>query len=382
MKLVKNLIWFAVTAGILVTILSCSSVSQQNQTQRLGNIIPVPRPPAPEFSPNKKRLLNYLNDQFGKVIISGQMDTSWTTNKDMDMIARVFTDTGKYPAIKGFDFIEVKNSYAPSLSGREQMNEAIEWWEGKNNGVRLLPNKPEIHGIVTFCWHWRAGYSNEFYTNKTSFRIPFKNGQLDVNSEDFTSILRDLDRVAERLTSLKERDIPVLWRPLHEAAGGWFWWGATGRNAYIALWEFMYDYFTYVKGLNNLIWVWNGEDSGWMPDLSTIEIVSLDLYKANYSSMKLQFDRARYMTSAREYITALSENDWIPDPDECLRDGTMWSWFMTWNDRFQSVQGETHKDNFWTGEHHNPQAHKMKVYHHPLVITLDELPNLTTYRIE
>ena len=55
---------------------------------------------------------------------------------------------------------------------------------------------------------------------------------------------------------------------------------------------------------------------------------------------------------------------------------------MTWNDRYGSFQGETHKDNFWTGEFHNTQAHKEKVYNHQAVITLDKLPNLTAYRLE
>ena len=310
------------------------------------------------------------------------MDTAWTTNAQMDMIARVFTDTGKYPAMKGFDLMELSNNYAPFFGGRQQVDEAIEWWEGKNNGVVLLPDKPNIHGIVSFCWHWRVGPSNEFYTNKTNFRIPWKDGKLDKNSEEFKAILFDLDRAALRLSVLKERDIPVLWRPLHEAAGGWFWWGASGRRAFIALWEFMYDYFTYEKGLNNLIWVWSAENIEWFPDPATVEITGVDLYRQNYSSMKREFDRAVMMSPNRNLMVALSENDRMPDPDECLQNEMMWSWFMTWNDRYGSFQGETHRENFWTGEHHNPQSFKMKVYHHPAVITLDKLPDLTTYRIE
>ncbi|MCL2809961.1 MAG: glycoside hydrolase family 26 protein, partial [Treponema sp.] len=127
----------------------------------------MPKLPAPEPMPNKIRLMNYLTDVYGKSIISGQMDTSWTTNDVMDMIDRVFTDTGKYPAIKGFDLIQLSENYPPFFGGREQIDEAIEWWEGKNNGVRLLPNRPNIHGIVTFCWHWRMGVEKEFYTDRT-----------------------------------------------------------------------------------------------------------------------------------------------------------------------------------------------------------------------
>ena len=373
MKHFKNLLWFAV----ILLLLSCPS---SPRTGRQAEI--TQRPPPPEFSPNKKRLLNYLSDQYGQYIISGQMDTAWTTNAEMDMITRVFTDTGKYPAIKGFDFIEVNTDFAPFFGGRQQVNEAIEWWEGKNNGVALLPNNPEIRGIVTFCWHWRAGNNNEFYTNRTRFRIPWNDGKLDTKSEDFQAILQDLDRVTARLNTLKERDIPVLWRPLHEASGGWFWWGASGRRQYIALWEFMYDYFTYEKGLNNLIWVWNADHPDWLPDPATVEIVGVDLYRQNYSSLRYEFQKAVNMSRGQNLIVALTENDRIPDPDECISQDTMWSWFMTWNDRKGSFQGETHRENFWTGEHHNPQEHKMKVYHHPAVITLDKLPDLTTYRLD
>jgi mannan endo-1,4-beta-mannosidase len=333
-----------------------------------------------ESSPNKKRLLNYLSDMYGKYIISGQMDAAWTTNEDIDMISRVYSDTGKYPAMKGFDFIMLSLTFMPFMNGREQINEAIEWWEGKNNGKVLLPNKPSVHGIVTFCWHWRTGDKNEFYTNKTNFRIPWKNSQLDTESAAFREILSDLDKVALRFQTLKEKDIPVLWRPLHEASGGWFWWGASGSKPYIALWEFMWDYLTYEKGLDNLIWVWNGDSESWFPDPKTVDIIGRDIYAESHSSLKDQFERTKKMGGGKEYIVALSENGKIPDPDNCVKDGAMWSWFMTWNDSRKT--GESHKDNFFSGEFHNKNAHKKKVYSHPAVITLDKLPDLTKYRLE
>ena len=363
---------------------ACSSVNQPAVDTPVGGasagtLAFIGSPPEP--SPNKTRLLNFLADEYGKRIIAGQMDTSWATNREMDMIARVYTDTGKYPALKGFDLIQHSMSSAPYLGGRQQINEAVEWWEGKNNGALLLGDMPQIHGIVAFCWHWRTGASNEFYTNRTTFRIPWKNGKLDTESDNFKAIIRDLDKAASLLNVLKEKDIPVLWRPLHEASGGWFWWGASGPAPYIALWEFMYEYLTVVKGLNNLIWVWNGDNAAWLPNPDTVEIVSRDLYSQNFSSMKREFEATEAMTPDRSFIIALSENDKIPDPDDCIKDGTMWSWFMTWNDRSKSSQGETHKDNFWTGEFHNNQARKEKVYNHPAVITLDKLPDLTTYRL-
>ncbi|MDR2596514.1 MAG: glycoside hydrolase family 26 protein [Treponema sp.] len=372
---------------IIITILaaaalfSCAQKKNEDGTAEKNNksSIVINVLPAPEDSQNKKRLLNFLSDQFGKNIISGQMDTSWTTNASMDMISRVYNDTGKYPALKGFDFLELPKNNAPFFGGMEQINEAIEWWEGKNNGVPLLSNG-NIHGIVTFCWHWRVGPTNEFYSDKTKFRIPWKDGKLDRESDDFKTIVKDLDKAAEKLKILQERDIPVLWRPLHEASGGWFWWGASGAAQYKALWEFMHEYLTNVKQLNNLIWVWNADNTAWLPNPDTVDIVGRDLYSNTYASQKKEFDIASAMIPSGKRIIALTENGKIPDPDECIKDEAMWSWFMTWNDRYNSYDGESHKDNFWTGESINTQAHKEKVYHHPRVITLDKLPDLTAYR--
>jgi len=357
-----------------------------------------------EFSPNTQRLFNYLVDNYGKNIISGQMDTAWTENGTSDMISRVYADTGKYPALKGFDFIDLPHSW--SGYGRNQVTEAIEWWEGKNRVnsnsasslTKLLPDKPDIHGIVAFCWHWRTGSGNKFYKNETTFRIPMKSGKLDKESAAFATIKSDLDKVAALLQQLKDEDIPVLWRPLHEAAGNWppanpasafFWWGDSGSAACIALWEYMHDYFTNEKELNNLIWVWNAQSPSWFPNPATVNIISYDYYTnsntqttaQNYkdSNFTARFTDTKNTPPEKNLMVALSENGAIPDPDWSYTNDAMWSWFMVWND---SSGTASHKDNFWSGGYHNTSAHKTKVYNHEKVITLDELPDLTKYRLE
>jgi len=357
------------------------------------------------LSSNARRLYNYLKDMYGDYIISGQMDTAWTENGTMDMISRVYTDTGKYPAIKGFDFIDLPNSW--SGYGQNQVTEAIEWWEGKNRVnsnsesslTKLLPDKPDIHGIVAFCWHWRTGSNKDFYANRTDFRIPMSGNSLDKSHANFTTIKNDLDKVAALLQQLKDMDIPVLWRPLHEAAGNWppenptsafFWWGASGSKACIALWEYMHDYFTNEKGLDNLIWVWNAQSPSWFPDPKTVNIISYDYYtnantqssaqRYNDSNFKSRFTDTRNTPPEKNLMTALSENGAIPDPEWSYTNKAMWSWFMTWNDNNSSTT--PNKDNFWIGGYHNTSTHKTYVYNHARVITLDELPDLTEYRLE
>jgi mannan endo-1,4-beta-mannosidase len=364
---------------LALTFVTCTSEPEQRKPPVVDTY---------DLSDNAKRLLNFIADEYGNRIISGQMDTAWTTNTSMDMIARVFADTGKYPALKGFDMMELPYSW--TNYGREQIDEAVEWWEGKNkmNGVspaaQLVPGK---HGIVAFCWHWRTGSLLKFNTNETTFRIPWKDGKLDTASADFQTIKSDLDKAAVLLKILKDQDIPVLWRPLHEASGGWFWWGAKDvsepAKRFIALWEFMYDYFTNEKGLNNLIWVWNGQHKDWYPNPDTVDIVGFDVYAPakNYDSQYQKFNETLDMVPAKNRIVALTENGEIPDPDKCKNDNAMWSWFMVWNDSRNTV-GETHRDNFWTGEYHNTNAHKNYVYNHNRVITLDKLPDLTAYRLE
>ena len=62
----------------------------------------------------------------------------------------------------------------------------------------------------------------------------------------FTS---DMAAVAGYLKLLKDAGIPVLWRPFHEAAGKWFWWGKDAAS-HKAMWIAMFNYFK-AQGLDN-----------------------------------------------------------------------------------------------------------------------------------
>lgn len=94
-------------------------------------------------------------------------------------------------------------------------------------------------GIVTFVWHWGAPIGlydtpeqrwwSGFYTDATDFDIAAT--LADPTGANYTLLMKDIDTIAVQLKKLQDAGIPVLWRPLHEAEGGWFWWGAKGPEA-------------------------------------------------------------------------------------------------------------------------------------------------------
>jgi len=218
-----------------------------------------------------------------------------------------------------------------------------------------------------------------------------------------------MDVVAEELKKLQDADVPVLWRPMHEAAGNlgvfpgasaWFWWGAgaeagkTSKNvddcgkAYVALWRLMYTYFTETKGLHNLIWVWNGQNEKFYPGSEYVDIIGNDIYetvtgatksKQVYKSNKDKFKKTQGWDETK--LTALTECGNLPDVSS---DGALWSFFMIWNDgncdNSGKVTKSTDRNNFWSGDFFNTSAKKKEIYvKNPAAITLDELPDLTQY---
>lgn len=325
-----------------------------------------------------KSIYTYLLSIWGHKTLSAQQDLTWKDS--INMAARVHTDTGKYPAMMGYDFMNYGMT-ATWIEGLGQTDEAIAY--------------AEQGGLVTFSWHWRdpallnTGDVNtaQFYTKDTSFTIPVKDGTLDQSLAAYKHINAGIDLIAAELKKLQDANVTVLWRPLHEASGnngsGWFWWGRSRTDgapqsfANILLWRHLYDRLTNHHQLHNLIWVWNGQNPAWYPGDNSVDIMSQDIYdntdNKTYKSQISKYSATQKYSSETKMI-ALSENSYIPNPDNISTDNAWWLWFMTWNDS-DTAAGVTSADNFWTGEHYNTNTHKTYVYNHANVITRDELPD-------
>ena len=313
-----------------------------------------------------KRLMSYLCDNYGTNILSGQYCDTGEFGKEFQVIKKV---TGKTPAVLGLDFIEYSPSRVENGSSGSATKFAIQHWE---NG-----------GIVTFCWHWNAPskyltgqWYSGFYTDSTN--IDLKAIMDGEDEEGYELLMQDIDAIAEQLKILQDAGVPILWRPLHEASGGWFWWGNAGAEAYKQLYVLLYDKLTNEYGLNNLIWLWNGQDAAWYPGDEYVDIIGEDIYPGEhvYTSQVNKYMEAVKCTDPPKMVV-LSENGCVFDPDLAIRDGAMWGFWCTWGGEFTAKNTAIYT---YSDQYTEEEALK-RFYENDAVITLEDIPDLKTYPI-
>jgi mannan endo-1,4-beta-mannosidase len=308
----------------------------------------------PNPTPEAKALFDFLLDNYGDKIISGVM-----TLNSMDESIWLKENTGKEPALLGIDLMHSGRGYT-WYNSKTPINDAQTWYSR--------------NGIPALMWHWRdpSRQTEEFYTKNasrptgTDFDISKVS---DVNSAEYKAMLADIDYIAGLLKELQDQHVPVIWRPLHEAAGGWFWWGAKGGAPLKSLWQLMYDRMVNHHGLRNLIWVWTREpnDDAWYPGDQYVDIIGRDIYKdGDHSSQTLEFSDLNSRYGGRKMVT-LSEAGSFPDVDNLVKDGAAWSWYMPWYGDY-TRQSKYNSLDLWK-----------KMFAHDYVITLDEMPRLSTY---
>ncbi len=319
----------------------------------------------PDASPKTSQLLSLLCSVYGKGMLSGQHVSS----SENEEIVRIIETTGKSPAVRFGDM------YFSSANGGDPVN------TDTVNGCLKWSEKGGITGLM---WHWYAPSGQECTLAPSeefslSDAIPSEDialcseQQIQVMekasavSAECAALTADIDAVAQQLKLLANKDVPVLWRPLHQAGSGNYWWESEGSDVYLWLWQFMYRRMTEYHGLNNLLWVWSGVDSAYLPDSSMYDIVSADIYtesSENFGSGYQSFYALQIMTEGK--LVALSECSSIPDISIAFRDGCVWSYFGLW---YEPYIDETDTE-------HVTSEQLISVYNSDAVITLDELEQL------
>ena len=346
-------------------------------------------PVTPNASESAKKVKTFLRDNFMKKTVSGMMisdqnfnydygnmkllkagectpadsckfsdeEVSWKGQTD---IAEFYKRSGHYPAIGGFDMLF-------AAGGHHEEG----WFKGyTENNLLMTEDLWKMGGIPTYTWHWKVGEDTVFYTQGTpaGFNNPgctegvmgtsntntcfnytkaFKGDkcqEIDETSQEYKDIVADVDIVSGYFKQLQDKGIAVVWRPLHEASGGWFWWGTASAECYVQLYRLVFKRMVETNKLNNLIWVWNintdpkfGYDysalnAAWYPGDEYVDIVAVDIYDPlnDHNSAANYYNKIVSDVGTSKMI-ALSENGAIPDIDSIAEDKAYWSYWMTWS---------------------------------------------------
>ena len=347
-------------------------------------------PVTPEPTESAQKLYNFLLSNFGKRTISGVMterpfeNNGQYTPQDFDTqteLSYINKASGKNVVLVGFDFL-----HSSGLNSEQQ------WYQGYTHAALEMAKKVwKAGGIPQFNWHWKDPmHTVEAFYTESSGNTPYTEFSIGLaydtatkkwktGSDEYKAIMRDLGMIADSLLTLQKEGVAVLWRPLHEASGKWFWWGTDGAEPCVALYKLMFDVFVNQKGLHNLIWVWTTDEAtdalDWYPGDEFVDVVGRDYYyyprESNHASLVSSFEKVKEIYGARKII-ALSENGSVPYPDSMKADGANWSWFMPWYGDY-AMEG-------WAND--NTAESWKTVMNNDYIITLEDMPGWDKYEMQ
>ena len=341
----------------------------------------------PDIIPEAQNLMNYMASVYGEHIISGQQEIYKYAHHDFEYEFEYINDlTGEYPAIRGFDYLNEANILYGSEDGTT--DRIIDWVNNRN-------------GIATASWHITVPKDFASYTlGDTNVTWETATYAPDDTDFDTSQILVEgtkereywmaaLDKLAQSLQKLEDANVPLIFRPLHEAEGGggetgsWFFWGQDGSEVYKGLWQLTYNTLVNDYGLHNLIWEWNSYNfdtsASWYPGEEYVDIIGYDKYSCtdwstgsavnyhNDSSYASTFYGIMEKYNSTKMV-AMAENDSFSTLENITGDKAGWLYFCTWYD------GGSDNNNFLSNPLFNTEEDTITMYQSDYCITLDELP--------
>lgn len=317
-------------------------------------------------SPQVRALLAWLGGQQGRRVLSGQAETTPEpdgTNSPEREMERVLKLSGKTPAIRVFDLgpvspVQYPRGKVPPLAVTDR---ALEW--------------ARSNGIVAFQWRWlttnRSGGWDFTVKDFEQDGVRWQGFDIDralaPGTPERDELYAGIDAAAAELARLRDAGVPVLWRPLHEGAGPWFWWSAHGAESYKVLWQLLFKRMTQRHHLTNLIWVFNPANTNalaeWYPGAEYVDVISFDGYVSTgeHPSFKSEYDVLFQFCKGRK-VLALSECGVLPDPDALVRDSADWAYFCLSSGKFI------------LDDKVNADETVARVFQHPRVINREALP--------
>lgn len=230
----------------------------------------------------------------------------------------VYEMTGKYPAVFGWDA-------GLALRGVEKPGSGADKNANAKALAQNITDADSKGAIVTLSAHWCNPGTGKDFNDTTAVA-----SELLPGGKYSGTFNKELDAIAATAQQAKRSDgtlIPIIFRPLHENNGSWFWWGATHASAseYKELYRYIVDYLRDVKDVHNLLYayspggVFNGDSTDYLatyPGDQWVDVLGYGEYDSDDSAddssawintvvkdMKMVSDQA----SQRGKIVALTE---------------------------------------------------------------------------
>jgi mannan endo-1,4-beta-mannosidase len=280
-------------------------------------------PVNPNATTEARALLKFLYSISNKYTLVGQHNHPGRQRLFTDGVSAAF---GKTPSLYGTDW---------GFAKAGDMDTAYE----RREVVRELIRQHRNGSIITICWHQVRPTEDEPVTFPRSV-------QGEVTDAEFADLLNprkplykhwcaQVDVIAEYLKQLQDAGVPILWRPMHEINGDWFWWnGRRGPHGTITLYRQLYDRLTNFHKLNNLIWVWNPDRPSnpdrqfvdYFPGHDVVDVLSFDCYGDFEQSY---YDELNALSDGK--VMGISEvGNNLPMP-EAYQAQPKWAYFMRWS---------------------------------------------------
>ncbi len=229
-----------------------------------------------ELLTQKQNILNYLKflpSLDSNRIISGQQcgHSQEVPTYYNNMIVGLHNKTGRWVGLMGADYGYISN---PN-------------YHIANSKVIEFSKKG---GLVTISMHPSNPWNGKDVRNKEQVNL---NELVTPGNAAYVAWHKELDKVSVALKELQDSNIVILFRPLHEANGDFFWYGITAHKndhvPFINLWKDMYNYLSVTKELKNLIWVysafnfynevWTKHANLLYPGTEFVDVVGVDVYE-------------------------------------------------------------------------------------------------------
>ncbi|WP_019911152.1 glycosyl hydrolase [Paenibacillus sp. HW567] len=275
-------------------------------------------PVNPNASAEAAALLDRLYATVGSAVYTGQHNYYEHPAQWYETAAEL---TGYYPALWGSDFAYYTGGDMSTMR-QAMIDEAIAKGQA---GTMVTLTYHQIRPMDPNTSGWESVTGDVTEAQMTDIVTP--------GTALYNQWAAQVDEVAGYLEQLKDEGIPVLWRPYHEMNAEFFWWGAR-PELFKQMWRNMYDRFTYLHGLDNLIWVWNpNAESSWAYDSAPyypgheyVDVLAMDIYNNDYRDT--YYNKLVQLSGGRPI--AIGENGELPDMQMLREKQPRYVYFMTW----------------------------------------------------